>query len=103
MATATQPPRGVTTERISIRVTPAVRAHAARAATMVGQTLSAFTAGTVQEKAEAVLRDRRILELSDRDMAALLAALEDPPPNEAMLRAIARHRALIAPGDTRLG
>ncbi len=38
------------------------------------------------------------LELSDRDMDALLDAIANPPPpNEAMLRAIARWRELGSP------
>jgi uncharacterized protein (DUF1778 family) len=37
--------------------------------------------------------EAQVLELSDRDMEALLAALANPPaPNEAMLRSIQRWR-----------
>jgi hypothetical protein len=40
-----------------------------------------------------LLGEPQILELSDRDMDALLDAIANPPPpNEAMLRAIARWR-----------
>ncbi len=100
MATATKPPREAKSERIAVRVTPTVKERAELAAGLVGRTLSDFATEAVEEKAEAVIRDRRVLELSDRDMDALLAALENPPPpNEAMLRAIARHRALIEPGE----
>lgn len=45
------------------------------------------------EKLEEIAAETPGLELSDRDMDALLAAIENPPPpNEAMLRAIARWR-----------
>lgn len=100
MATATKAAREAKTERIAVRVTPATKERIEQAAGLVGRTVSDFTTEAVQEKAEAVIRDRRVLELSDRDMDALLAALENPPPpNEAMLRAIARHRALIESGN----
>ena len=100
MVTTAKPPQSAKIERIAVRVTPAVKARIEQAAGLVGRTLSDFTTEAVQEKAEAIIRDRRVLELSDRDMDALLAALENPPPpNEAMLRAIARHRALIESGE----
>jgi len=42
--------------------------------------------------------EEHILELSDRDMDALLAALASPPePNEAMLRSIQRWRECGSP------
>jgi uncharacterized protein (DUF1778 family) len=99
MATTT-PARGAKTERIAIRVTPAVKERAEQAAGLVGRSLSDFATEALEEKAEAVIRDRYVLELSDRDMDALLAALENPPPlNDAMLRAIERRRRLIAPSE----
>jgi uncharacterized protein (DUF1778 family) len=55
----------------------------------------------------ALLKEPQTLELSDRDMDALLDAIANPPPpNEAMLRSIARWRERGSPmvedvnGDT---
>lgn len=83
-------------ERIAVRVTPAIKKRIERAAGLVGRSVSDFATEALQERADTVIHDHFVLELSDRDMDALLAALENPPPpNEAMLRSIARHRALI--------
>ena len=46
-----------------------------------------------------LLREPQTLELSDRDMEALLETIANPPPpNDAMLRAIARWREHGSPG-----
>lgn len=46
-----------------------------------------------------LLGEPQTLELSNRDMEALLEAIaHPPPPNEAMLRAIARWREHGSPG-----
>jgi hypothetical protein len=53
---------------------------------------------TEQIADEEASNEAQILELSDRDMDALLAALTSPPePNEAMLRSIQRWRKLGTP------
>jgi uncharacterized protein (DUF1778 family) len=45
-----------------------------------------------------LLGEPQILELSDRDMEALLDAIANPPPpNEAMLRSIVRWREHFSP------
>lgn len=93
---ATEQRQSAKSERIAVRVTPAVKERVERAAGLVGRSVSDFTTEAVQERADAVIRDQRAMELSDRDMDALLAALENPPePNQATLRAMARRRARI--------
>jgi uncharacterized protein (DUF1778 family) len=100
MAAVTSPTDTVKSERIAVRVTPKIKERVELAAALVGRSVSDFATEALEEKAEIVIRDRRFLELSDRDMDALLAALENPPPlNDAMLRAIERHAALIAPDE----
>lgn len=63
-----------------------------------GQTEQEFIIETIADKLEAIATEVQVLELSDRDMDALLAAIENPPPpNEAMLRAVARWRERGSP------
>lgn len=63
-----------------------------------GQTEQEFIIETIADKLEAIATEVQVLELSNRDMDALLAAIENPPPpNEAMLRAVARWRAHGSP------
>jgi uncharacterized protein (DUF1778 family) len=52
---------------------------------------------TADEMAD-ILGAHHVLELSERDMDALLDAIANPPePNDAMLRSIARWRARMKP------
>jgi uncharacterized protein (DUF1778 family) len=58
---------------------------------LVEMSRAEFVRAAIKEKAEAVLSAHHLTILSDRDMDALLEAIANPPPpNEAMLRAIAR-------------
>jgi uncharacterized protein (DUF1778 family) len=64
-----------------------------RAIAFSGQTEYEFIVETIADKLEAIAAEVQVLELSDRDMDALLDAIANPPPpNEPMLRAMARWR-----------
>jgi uncharacterized protein (DUF1778 family) len=84
--TPSAPPREVAqrsrkTRRIAIRLTSELADQLQRA-----------------EKAREIEREQYLLELSDRDMDALLDAIANPPPpNAAMLRAAARWRERGSP------
>jgi uncharacterized protein (DUF1778 family) len=63
-----------------------------------GQSEQEYIIEAIADKLEAFDAGVDVLELSDRDMDALLAAIENPPPpNEAMLRSIARWREHFSP------
>src|SRR5687768_7521279 len=65
-----------------------------RAIAFSGQSEQEFIVEAIADMPEAIAAGVDVLELSDRDMDALLAAIENPPPlNEAMLRAMAHWRA----------
>src|SRR5918999_5898296 len=101
MATETRRPpsaearraRTVKRRRIAFRLTDDLGARLDRAVALTGRSQTDLITETIAEKADAVIREQRLLELTDRDMRALLDAIENPTaPNEAMLRSIARWR-----------
>src|SRR5687767_4395442 len=95
---AARRPRATKTRRIAFRLTDELGAQLDRAVALSGRSQTDIITEAIADKAEAVIREQRLLELTDRDMDALLAAIENPPaPNEAMLRSIARWRERGAP------
>ncbi len=90
--------RTIKEKRITARVTAELKERVEEAAMLRGRTLTDFVVEAIQEKADEVIREQYVLELSERDMAKLLAAIENPPPmNDAMKRAIESRRRLLAP------
>ncbi len=93
-----RPPRATKSRRLAIRLTDEVGVQLDRALAIVGRTQTDFITEAIAEKATAVVGEQRLLELTDRDMEALTAAIDDPPaPTEAMLRSVARWRDRGAP------
>ena len=81
-----------------IDVADVLRARLARAAALSGRSQSGLIIEATAEKVDAIRQDQHVLEITDRDMDALLAAIANPPaPNEAMLRSVARWREHGAP------
>ncbi|HKG24167.1 MAG TPA: DUF1778 domain-containing protein [Thermomicrobiales bacterium] len=84
--------------RIAFRLTDELGAQLDRAVALTGRSQTDLITEAIADKADEVIRAQRLLELTDRDMDALLAAIEHPPvPNAAMLRSIARWRERGAP------
>ena len=98
MATQTRQPAPRTrqtakTRRIAFRLTDELAGRLERAVAISGRSQSDLITEAIAEKASEIEREQYYLELSDRDMDALLEAIANPPPpNEAMLRSIARWR-----------
>ncbi|WP_235493216.1 type II toxin-antitoxin system TacA family antitoxin [Leifsonia sp. Leaf336] len=65
-------------KRIEVRVTSAQRDLIERAAVLQGRTVSDFTADTLTERAEEVIRRDRELRVEDAALAAFTAALDAP-------------------------
>jgi len=78
-----------TTERG--RITARVPAHAQQlietAAGLSGATVNQFVANAALREAERVMENERLIRLSERDMTAVLDALDAPPPVSAKLAA----------------
>ncbi len=93
-----RPARTAKTRRIAFRLTDELGARLDQAVALAGRSQTDLITEAIAEKADAVIREQRLLDLTDRDMRALLDAIENPPaPNEAMLRSIARWRERGAP------
>jgi uncharacterized protein (DUF1778 family) len=83
-------------ERLEARIDADQKALIERAAQLQGRSVSDFVLATVQEAASRVVQEATVIELSATASRRFAAALLDPaPPNIAMQRAAARHRALV--------
>lgn len=85
------------TTRLEARISPEALAIVRRAAELQGRSLSDFVVSAAQEAAQRAIEEAQVLRLAVEDQQALAAALLSPPePNEALRRAAAAHRRLIA-------
>jgi uncharacterized protein (DUF1778 family) len=79
--------------RIAFRLTDELSNRVEQAVAISGRTQTELITEAIADKANAIIREQRLLELTGRDMDALLDAISNPPPpNEAMQRAVARWR-----------
>ena len=98
MATESAHARTAKNRRIAFRLTDELAHQLEQAVAFSGRSQTDLITEAIAEKAREIIRDHRALELSDRDMEALLDAIAHPPaPNEAMMRSIARWRKHGAP------
>lgn len=93
-----QPRRTTKPRRIAIRLTEELNARLERAVAISGRSQSDLITEAIAEKAGEIEREQYYLELSQRDMDALLEAVANPPPlTPAMERSIARWRETFSP------
>lgn len=82
-------------ERVEIRLTPTQKRTIERAANLRGTTVTDFILQEVQPAAEAAIREHETLELRGEDRRIFVEALLNPKkPNEALRKAVARHREM---------
>ncbi len=82
-------------ERVAVRLTPAVKRALERGAEVSGRSLSDFVVDSAYRAAQRAIEDHERLHLTDRDRKVFLAALDKPPePNQALRRAARHHRRL---------
>ncbi|MDQ3044356.1 MAG: DUF1778 domain-containing protein [Chloroflexota bacterium] len=94
----TRPARATKDRRNAVRLTDEVGARLDEAVALSGRNRTELITEAIADKADAVIRTERFLKLSERDMDALLAALDyPPPPDDAMLRSVTRWRERGAP------
>jgi uncharacterized protein (DUF1778 family) len=85
--------RTAKTRRIAFRLTEELNAPLERAVAISGRSQTDLITEAIAEKASEIEREQYCLEITDRDMDALLEAIANPPPpSAAMLRAAARWR-----------
>jgi uncharacterized protein (DUF1778 family) len=87
-ATKRTPPKN---ERLEARVSSETKALFQEAASHEGCSLTDFVIHSAIEAAKRTLRDRNIMELSQRDQAAFVEALFHPPLPNTRLQQAAQH------------
>ncbi len=80
--------------RITARVPLAVQETLEMAASLTGATLNQFVVQTALREAERIIEQERVIRLSARDTKSFLAALDNPlPPNAALKAALEDYAA----------
>ena len=80
-------------ERLESRCTKEQKSTVQHAAVLSGVSVTDFTINALLEKANTVIRQHNILELSRKDQEAFANALLKPPvPNKTLLKAKKRHQ-----------
>ena len=95
--------RGSTrTDRVDLRIDPAVKQRWQRAADLLGIPLASFVTMATMERAEQTIRDQEMLVLTPEESEWFINLLMQPPrePSEALLRAAERHRELFGNDPT---
>ena len=83
----------IRSSRIEVRAEPARERRLRQAASLAGQTLSAFLLEAASERAERVLTEARETIVPDRFFDDLWRALDEAPsPSRALARAARRNR-----------
>lgn len=81
------------TERLDFRLTTSNRKLIERAATLLGQPLTAFAVQALVKQAEQVIEQDTQRKLSARDWKRFLAELDDDKPNAKLVAAMKKYRA----------
>ena len=80
------------TARLDLRLDPERKHLIEQAASLLGQSISAFTVSSAVRQASEIVERFGTLSLSDRDRDAFLAALDNPPkPNARLKKAFKSH------------
>jgi uncharacterized protein (DUF1778 family) len=87
------------TEKIDLRVAPAVKLTIVAAARATGQSVSEFVLESALAKAEETLPDRRYFSLDAEQWTAFLAALDAPPRELPRLRRLLDEPSVFESSD----
>jgi len=86
----------VKSARLDTRITPDLLDQVRRAAEVQGRSVSDYVAATLQAAVQRDIAEVEIIRLSREASEKFAAALIDPPPlNDAMKKALARHRRFV--------
>ena len=77
-------------ERLETRLTAAQKSLIEEAAALQGRSVTDFVVTSLQDAARRAIEEHRVIELSERDSRAFVAALLDPPLANAHLRETVR-------------
>lgn len=82
----------VKSERINLRLNPAVKRQIERAASFEGKTVSGFIVSSAVESAERAIREYQTFTPSRRDAELFFDTLANPPaPNAKLRKALSEH------------
>jgi uncharacterized protein (DUF1778 family) len=101
--TAHRTKRGSTrTDRVDLRIDPAIKQRWQHAADLLGVPLASFITMATAERADQTIRDQEMLVLTPEESEWFINVLMEPPrePSEALLRAAERHRELFGEDPT---
>jgi uncharacterized protein (DUF1778 family) len=84
------------TARVEARIAPEALAVVRRAAEIQGRSISDFVVAAAQEAARKTVAEVEVIRLSREAQEQFISLLlEPPPPSDALLRALKRHKSLI--------
>jgi uncharacterized protein (DUF1778 family) len=84
------------TARIEARIAPEALAIVRRAAEIQGRSVSDFVVAAAQDAAQRTVAEVEVIRLSREAQEQFVSMLlNPPPPADALLRALERHRELI--------
>ena len=85
-------------DRLDIRLSTKLKQLFEQAAGLTGQSVSAFVLGVTTRHACKVIRDHKIIPLSDKDRDVFLAALDrtEARPLPGLRKAAARHKRAVS-------
>jgi uncharacterized protein (DUF1778 family) len=85
--------------RIEARIAPDALAAIRHAAEIQGRSVSDFVVAAAQEAAQKTVAEAELIRLSRAAQEQFVSLLlNPPPPADALLRALERHRSLIVEG-----
>ena len=90
------------TERVSARIPLRVYEKLTEAAQMIGATLNQFLIQSALEKADQILEQERVIQMSKRDAKVFFDAVDNPPPiNEKLLEAMKAYQEAFPNAENR--
>lgn len=92
--------RSARTARLEARITEAQKSRFERAATVQGRSVTDFVVSAADEAAARILREHKMLTLSERDCKTFVSALLKPPaPRGRLAQAMKRYRRAFATAE----
>ena len=83
-------------ERLEARVSAEAKALCQEAASIEGRSLTDFIVSSAVESARRILRERALIELSQRDRNAFVESLLNPPrPSQRLRKAARRYERVL--------
>ena len=83
-------------ERLEARVSAEAKALCQEAASLEGRSLTDFIVSSAVESARRILRERALIDLSERDRSAFVKSLLNPPlPGKRLQQAARRYERVL--------